>query len=142
MMTKLSFNRLGYVIGNRAVFNTTPTSGTQLHIDTACSFFDLYLEISRAALHGFQIRIGDKFYVQMPADLDQFRGDNSHGTIICREGFIQLSHDASYGRAFFKEVDVISGVSQIKGGLHTGNSAPNDQNRSPQSIGHRSSPFS
>jgi len=141
MMPKLSFTRLGYLIGNRAVFNADPTSSTQIHIDTACSFFDLHLEVSRAALHGFQIRVGDKLYVQMPADLDQFRGDNSHGTIICGKGFIQLSHDAPYRRAFFKEVDVISGVSQIKSGLHTGNSAPNDQNRSVEFIGHKSSPF-
>jgi hypothetical protein len=116
---------------DRAVFHTAPASGAEIPIDAACSFFDLHLEISRAALHGFQIRIGDKFYVQMPADLDQFRGDNSHGTIICGKGLIQLSHYSPYGRAFFKEVDVVSGVSQIKGGLHPGNPAPNDQNRSP-----------
>jgi hypothetical protein len=130
----------GYIC-DRAVFYAAPASGAEIHIDAACSFFDLHLEISRGALHGFQIRIGDKFYVQMPADLDQFRGDNSHGTIICGKGLIQLSHYSPYGRAFFKEVDIVSGVSQIKGGLHPGNPAPNDQNRSPQFIGHRSSPF-
>ncbi len=67
----------------------------------------------------------------MPADLDQFGRDNSHGAIIGGKGLVQLSGYPPYGRAFLKEVDVVSGVSQIKGGLHPGNPAPNDQNRSP-----------
>jgi hypothetical protein len=123
-------------ICDRAVFNAAPASGAEIHIDAACSFFDLHLEISRGALHGFQIRIGDKFYVQMPADLDQFWGDNSHGTIICGKGLIQLSHYSPYGRAFFKEVDVVSGVSQIKGGLHPGNPGTNDQDRTDRLFRH------
>jgi hypothetical protein len=59
----------------------------------------------------------------MPADLDQFRGDNSHGTIVGGEGFIQLSHNPTDGRGLFEEIDIISGIRKIKGGLHPGNAS-------------------
>jgi hypothetical protein len=31
----------------------------------------------------------------MPADLDQFRRDNSHGTVVGGKGLIQLGHHAA-----------------------------------------------
>jgi len=37
----------------------------------------------------------------MPADLDQFRGDDSHGTIVGGKGLVQLRHDTTYGGGFF-----------------------------------------
>ncbi len=59
-------------MGNRAVFNTAPASGTPVHIHTSCPFSDPDLEISRLAFNGFKIRIRDELDIQMPADLDQF----------------------------------------------------------------------
>jgi hypothetical protein len=44
-----------------------------------------------------KITIGDKLYVQMPADLDQFGRDDSHGTVIGGKRFIQLRHQAANG---------------------------------------------
>jgi len=63
----------------------------------------------------------------MPADLDQFRGDNSHGAIICGEGLVQLGHDPAYGRGFFQKVYVVPGIGEIKSGLHPGNPATHNQ---------------
>ncbi len=57
----------------RAVLYAQTTPRTQVHIDAACPFLDLYFEVTGRTLHGFQIGIGDKLDVQMPADLDQFR---------------------------------------------------------------------
>jgi hypothetical protein len=51
----------------------------------------------------------------MPADLDQFGRDNSHGTVIGGKGLIQLGHDPADGRGFFEEIDIVSGIRQIKG---------------------------
>jgi hypothetical protein len=40
----------------------------------------------------------------MPADLDQFRRYNSHGTIICGKGLIQSTHHTTDGSGFFNNV--------------------------------------
>ena len=57
----------------RAVLHTQTTPRTQVHIDAARPFLDLNFEITGRTLDGFQIGIGDKLDVQVPADLDQFR---------------------------------------------------------------------
>jgi hypothetical protein len=57
----------------------------------------------------------------MPADLDQFGGDNSHGAIVGRKGLVELSHHASDGRAFLYQVYQESGIGQIQGRLDPGN---------------------
>jgi len=57
----------------RTVLNTQTAPRTQVHIDTARPFLDLYFKVPRRTLYGFQIGIGNKLDVQVPADLDQFR---------------------------------------------------------------------
>jgi len=74
----------------RTILNAAPASCTKIHVDAACTFLDPDLEIPGRAFDRFKISIGDKFDIQVPADLDQFRRDNSHGAIICGEGFVQL----------------------------------------------------
>jgi hypothetical protein len=59
-------------VDNRAVLHTVPTSGAKIHIDTACPLFDFYFEIACRSLDRLEIRIGNDFDVEMPADLDQF----------------------------------------------------------------------
>ena len=61
----------------------------------------------------------------MPADLDQFRRDDSHGAVIGGEGLVQLRHEATNGGSFFNEIDIVTGIREIKGGLHTGDTASN-----------------
>jgi hypothetical protein len=56
-----------------------------------------YFKIAFLTGYGVYLREGQKLYVNVPADLDQFRGDNSHGTIICRKGFVQLGHHPADG---------------------------------------------
>jgi hypothetical protein len=57
----------------------------------------------------------------MPADLDQFGRDNSHGTVIGGKGLVQLGHHASYGGGPFHQVDIVAGIGQVQGSLHAGN---------------------
>jgi hypothetical protein len=108
-------NRLG---DDRAVLDTAAASGTQIHVDTARTLFYRHLEIPRRPLNGLKVRIGDQLYVEVPADLDQFWRDNSHGTVIGREGLVQLGHCPAYGGRRFQEIYVIAGIGQIKGRLH------------------------
>ncbi len=72
----------------------------------------------------------------MPADLDQFGRDNSHGTVIGRKGLVQLGHDAAYGRRPFDKVDIKAGLGQIQGGLHAGDSTTNHHYGTCFFIGH------
>jgi hypothetical protein len=106
------------LIDDRAVFNTNAAACAQLHIDAPGPFLDFHLEISGGPLDRLKIRISDELDIQMPADLDQFGGDDSHRTVIGRKGLIQLSHGPADGRGFLEEIDVISRIRQIQGGLH------------------------
>ena len=98
-------DRLAY---HRTVFHTGPAARTKIHFDAAGAFADLDLEIAGVSLNRFQICVSDQFDVQMPADLDQYRGDNSHGAVIGREGLVQLGHDPANGWGLFKKIHVIA----------------------------------
>jgi hypothetical protein len=86
------------LLNHRAVFNTGTAPGAQIHLNAAGALFDFYLEMAGVALDAFKICIGDQFDVQMPADLDQYRGDNSHRTVIGGKCLVQLGHDPANGR--------------------------------------------
>jgi len=60
------------LIHNRTVLNAVSTPSAKIHVDTACPLFDFYFEIARRSLDRLEIRIGNDFDVEMPADLDQF----------------------------------------------------------------------
>jgi len=54
----------------------------------------------------------------MPADLDQFRGDDSHGTVIGGKGLVQLRHYTTNGSRLLHQVYIIARIGQIQGRLH------------------------
>jgi len=56
----------------RTAFNATAAASTDVGVDTARTFLDLYFEVTFSAFDGFNIGIRDDFYIEMPADLDQF----------------------------------------------------------------------
>jgi hypothetical protein len=58
---------------------------------------DLGGEVSLNAFQGSNLAKGEKFDVGMPADLDQFWGNDSHRTVIGGEGLVQLGHDPTNG---------------------------------------------
>jgi len=64
---------------------------------TASAFFYVYVprvlkksyfEIPRLSINADKLCIGYEFYVQVPADLDQLRRNNSHGTVIGGKGLV------------------------------------------------------
>jgi len=65
----------------------------------------------------------------VPADLDQFRGEDSHGTIIGGEGLVELGHDPADSGRFFYHIDVIAGICQIERRLHARYAAAHDHDR-------------
>jgi hypothetical protein len=74
----------------------------------------------------------------MPADLDQFGRDNSHGAVVGGEGLVQRRHGPSDGGALFQKIDVIPRTSEIQSALHSGDPTAYDQNRSVYPVRHKS----
>jgi hypothetical protein len=50
----------------------------------------------------------------MPADLDQFGREYSHGTVIGRKRLVELGHVAAYGGRSFDKVNLETGNGKIK----------------------------
>jgi hypothetical protein len=65
---------------------------------------------------------GKKLYIDVPADLDQFRRNNSHGTVIGGKRLIQLRHHPTDGACLLYQINIETGIREIKGRLHTGDS--------------------
>jgi len=94
--------------GSWALLGAGPAGNTLVRPDVPRLLADFYREISFLPLDAFDLRIGEKVDVQVPADLDQLGGDNSHGAFVRREGLVQLGHPSADRRAFFEQMDEIS----------------------------------
>ena len=81
------------------------------------------------AVQSHDFGMGQQLDIQMPADLDQFGRDDSHGTIICWKGLIQLGHQPADSRGSIDQMHVIAGIGKIQGRLHASYSAPNNHDR-------------
>jgi hypothetical protein len=62
---------------------------------------DFNFKVPGSPVNGCELREGKKFNVEMPVDLDQFRREDSHGTVVGGKSFVQLGHGPADGRAFF-----------------------------------------
>jgi hypothetical protein len=63
----------------------------------------------------------------MPADLDQFRCEYSHGAVIGGKGLVKLRHMAPNARRFVNQVDLKTGSGKIKRGLNAADPSTNNQ---------------
>ena len=82
---------------HRTVFHATPAAGAKLHIDEARLFADLYLKTAFFPGDAFNFGESEQLNIDMPADLDQFGGDDSHRAIVGRESLIKLRHHSADG---------------------------------------------
>jgi len=128
-----------HFITDRTDFQAGAASRALGGIDIAGFLFQGGREIARLARNLFQFSQGEKLDVGVPADLDQLGRDNSHGTVIGGKGFVDLRHGAANGRAFFHQVDEISRIGQIQGGLHPGDAAADNHHRPQNFFGHKTS---
>jgi hypothetical protein len=76
-----------------------------------------------------QLGAGDQVDIEMPADLDQFRRNNSHGTVVGWESLVQLAHHSAYSGGFLYHVNKVARVGEVKRGLHAANTPANHQDR-------------
>jgi len=59
----------------------------------------------------------------MPADLDQFGRENSHGAVIRWIGLVQLGHVAADGGRSLDQIHLVAGVGEIQSTLNTADPA-------------------
>jgi hypothetical protein len=119
-----------------AYFGTVAASSAPGFIDVPRGFVEGNREISFGPLDLFNFRAGDEIDIQMPADLDQFRRDNSHGAVIGGEGLVQFAHNPADCRGFLDEMNQVSGIGKIKGCLHSGNPSADHHDRSHGFVRH------
>ncbi len=63
----------------------------------------------------------------MPADLDQFWRENSHGAVVGGKGLVELGHMPADAGALFHQVDFESGCGKVQGGLDAADSPAHNQ---------------
>jgi hypothetical protein len=61
--------------------------------------------------------------------LNHLGGKDAHGAVIGREGFVELSHATADARLFLYQIDPVSHVGEIDGGLDAGDAAAYDEDR-------------
>jgi hypothetical protein len=82
----------------RTYVDAITTGRTFGSINITWGFADSNLEIPFIAFNLLYIGTGDQVDIKMPADLDQFGRENSHGTVIGGEGLVQFGHNPTNGR--------------------------------------------
>jgi hypothetical protein len=82
----------------RAVFHAGRTTRAFVLFNVSGLLDQGYLEVSRFPFYTVNLGISQNLYIWMPADLDQFGGEDSHRAVIGGEGLVKLGHMAAYGR--------------------------------------------
>ena len=85
-------------VPDRAVLYTGSTTRAFALYDISGFLNQGYLEISRFSSYTVNFSIGQDLYIGMPADLDQFGREYSHGAVIGGKGLVKLGHMAADGR--------------------------------------------
>jgi len=84
-------------------------------------------EVAFFTFNGSDFGKRQDFYVWVPADLDQFRCQNSHRAVIGWKGLIELGHVAANARPLLNQVDLESSSGQVQGCLDTTDTTPDNQ---------------
>jgi hypothetical protein len=85
---------------------TTGNAFVRVHIAGVLEY--AHLKISFFTVNGSDFGEGKQFDIDVPADLDQLGGDNSHGAVIGGECLVQLRHHPANGTGSLHKVYVIS----------------------------------
>jgi hypothetical protein len=83
------------------------TTGAFVDINVSGLFAETDLQVSLFPLDGFYSGARMDLNIDVPADLDQFRGYDSHGTIIRGKCLVQLGHYPANRRALFYKMYIV-----------------------------------
>ena len=110
---------------DRAVFYAGGTTRAFIFYDVPGFLGQGYLKVPSFPFNMLNLGIRQHLYVGMPADLDQFGSENSHGAVIGGIGLVKLRHMAADGRGLFNKVDLKARGGKIKRGLNTADPSAN-----------------
>jgi hypothetical protein len=85
---------------DRAVLHTGSTTRAFVLKNIPGFFNQRYVVVSYLPFYTVNFSIGENLYIGIPADLDQFRREYSHGAVIGRKGLVKLGHMAPNARRF------------------------------------------
>jgi hypothetical protein len=111
---------------DRAVFYTGGTTRAFLLYNVSGLLDQGYLEVSCLTFYTVNFGIGEDLDIGMPADLDQFGREYSHGAVIGGIGLVKLGHMAANGRRFLNEVNPKTSSGKIEGGLNAADPSPDN----------------
>ena len=83
---------------DRAVLYAGSTTRAFVLDNVSGLFIQGDLEVSCFPFYTVNFSIGQDLYIGMPADLDQFGREYSHGAVIGGKGLVELGHMAANGR--------------------------------------------
>ena len=83
---------------DRAVLHTGGTTRAFVLYNVSGLFIQGDREVSCFPFYTVNFSIGQDLYIGMPADLDQFGREYSHGAVIGGKGLVKLGHMAANGR--------------------------------------------
>ena len=98
-------------------------------------------EITSPAVQVGDFRQSDKFNIDVPADLDQFRRNNSHGAVIGGKCLVQLGHHTADGRRSVDKIYIKTRIRKVNGCLHSADSTPYYKYRTYVVLRHVTSPI-
>jgi hypothetical protein len=102
---------------DRAVLDTGSATRALVFYDVAGLLVQDDLEVSCRPFDTVNFSIGQDFYVGMPADLDQFGREYSHGAVVRGIGLVELGHVAADGRRFLDQIHLETRMGEIQRGL-------------------------
>ena len=83
---------------DRAILYTGSTTRAFVLYNVSGLFIQGDLEVSCFPFYTLNFSISQDLYIGMPADLDQFGREYSHGAVIRGIGLVKLGHMAANGR--------------------------------------------
>jgi len=93
-----------YLLGTFLGTNAAADALVFINVPSRLEHFDL--KVSRVSGDALYFSESNKVDVGVPADLDQLRGDNSHGTLVGGEGLIELGHNPADARGPFHKMHI------------------------------------
>jgi hypothetical protein len=103
---------------NRAVLDTGRATRASVLDNVSGLLIQGDLEVSCCAFDLLDFSKGENLYIRMPADLDQFGREDSHGAVIRGVGLVKLGHMSADGRCFLDQINPKTGCGKIKRGLN------------------------
>jgi len=76
-------------------------------------------EVSSFSFYPVNFGVAQDLNIGIPADLDQFGCEYSHGTVIGRKGLVKLGHVAANGWRLVHQINLKAGTGKIERGLNT-----------------------